>query len=296
MSYFVNVPAAFGRLAIACTLFALTSIQAVADDYRIEKVKDNVYRFVDDRHRNVFMVTEDAIIATDPINTRAATWLKAEIKKRFNKPIKFVVYSHNHTDHVYGGEVFKSPDTRFVAQELARQDLAITHANTVIPDITFKDAMHLYSGTNSVELKYWGDNDGRGSISMLFKPAKVMYVVDWIVLGRMPWQKLWSYDIQGMINSTEGVLKEDFDIFVGGHGEVGTKKDVQESLDYLKDLYAAVIQGVLKGESLDYMKTHIKLPKYKHLAHYEEWLPLNIEGVYNNLMEKSGQGWRPDLP
>ena len=131
---------------------------------------------------------------------------------------------------------------------------------------------------------------------MLFMPAKVMYVVDWIVVGRMPWQKLWSYDVQGMINSTQGVLNEDFDVFVGGHGNVGTKKDVQESLDYLQDLYAAVINGILQGKSLQTLQNTIRLPKYKHLDHYEEWLPLNIEGVYNNLMDKSGQGWRPGLP
>ncbi len=45
------------------------------------------------------------------------------------------------------------------------------------------------------------------------KPEKVLFVVDWIVLGRMPWKKLWSYDIQGMINSTRDALNLDFDVF-----------------------------------------------------------------------------------
>ena len=284
------------QLAVIILLSLGVSTRLWADDFRIEAVKDNVYRFVDDRHRSVFMVTEDAIIVTDPMNTQAATWLKNSLEKHFNKPVQFVIYSHNHTDHVYGGQVFQSPGTHFISQTLARQDLAITQADTVIPDITFDERMQVYSGSSSVELKYWGDNDGRGSISMLFMPAKVMYVVDWIVVGRMPWQKLWSYDVQGMINSTKGVLNEDFDVFVGGHGDVGTKKDVQESLDYLQDLYAAVINGILQGKSLETLQKTIRLPKYKHLDHYEEWLPLNIEGVYNNLMDKSGQGWRPGLP
>ena len=239
-------------------------------------------------------MTEEGILLTDPLNLNAAKWLKKELKKRFNVPIKYVVYSHNHSDHIYGAQVFDDPETAFVAHALAKQDIQITKADTVIPDLTFKDDMAISLGGHSVELHYHGPNDGRGSISMLFKPEKLMFVVDWIVVGRMPWQKLWSYDIQGMINSTRQVLELDFEVFVGGHANIGKKSDVQRYLNYLEALYAAVINDINTGKSLEEMKRSIKLYEYSDFRQYDQWLPLNIEGTYKRLMEESGMGWRPD--
>ncbi|MDO6512935.1 MULTISPECIES: MBL fold metallo-hydrolase [unclassified Neptuniibacter] len=275
--------------------FSFISSMAVADEYKIEHIQGDIYRFIDDRHRSVFLVTNEGIVLTDPLNPKAATWLKAEIKRLFNVPIKYVIYSHNHSDHIYGAKVFDDPDTIFIAHELAAQDIQITKADTVIPDVTFKEDMLISLGGHTIELRYHGPNDGRGSISMLFQPEKLLFVVDWIVIGRMPWQKLWSYDIQGMINSTQQVLDLDFDTFVGGHADIGNKSDVQHYLNYLQDLYDAVINGIHEGKSLDEIKQSVKLENYSDLKQFDQWLPLNIEGVYERLMEESGMGWRPDI-
>lgn len=269
---------------------------AAAADYRIENVKGNVYRVVNDRHRSVFAVTEAGIIATDPMDEAAARWLKGELEERFSQPVRYVIYSHNHSDHVYGGRVFEAPGVEFVSHRLAKQDLEWTRADTALPGVTFEEEMRIELGGTTVELRYHGPNDGRGSISMLFRPANVIFVVDWIVIGRMPWQKLWSYDIHGMINSTREVLELDFDRLVGGHAEVGDKDDVREYLGYLEALYGAVVDAVHRGDSLETMKEEIGLERYSHFRNYEEWLPLNIEGVHERLMEESGMGWRPDLP
>src|SRR5262249_14731570 len=58
----------------------------------ISKIAGDVYRFRNNNPYSVFAVTPAGIIATDPINAPAATWLKDELKKRWpDKPIKFVV-------------------------------------------------------------------------------------------------------------------------------------------------------------------------------------------------------------
>jgi glyoxylase-like metal-dependent hydrolase (beta-lactamase superfamily II) len=283
---------------ILFVLFLLTlggSKLATASDYQIEKVTQNVYRFVADRHRSVFLVTEKSILITDPMNVNAATWLKKELKDRFNLPVKYVIYSHNHSDHIYGAEVFKDSDPVFVSSRLTKQDLLVTRANTVIPEVTFDESMHIVLDGYEVELRYHGPNDGRGSISMLFKPDKLLFVVDWILVGRMPWKKLWSYDIQGMINSTREVLDIKFDIFVGGHADIGTKADVTVYLSYLEKLYTSVIDGIHSGKPLAQLQNEIQLTQYSHLRMYKDWLPMNIEGVYERLMEESGMSWRPDI-
>ena len=60
----------------------------------ITQISGDLYRFQNNFHFSVFLVTGDGVLVTDPINAEAATWLRNEIKSRFNKPIKYLVYSN----------------------------------------------------------------------------------------------------------------------------------------------------------------------------------------------------------
>lgn len=270
---------------------------AMADDqYAIEQVRDNVYRFSYEHYHSVFMVTEQGIVVTDPINEEAATWLKSELADRFEVPVRYMVYSHNHMDHVLGGDVFDSDDVTVVAHEYAAQDLEWTRAPTAMPEMTFPDELTLRLGDSRVELSYYGPNNGRGSVSMRFMPANVMYVVDWVVLGRMMYRDLPGYDIHGVIASTCELLDErPFDWFVGGHGEMGTREDVRSYLAYTEALYNSVLDGMLAGKDLETLQEEIRLPEYSHLSMYDEWLAMNIAGVHRTLIDQSYLDRRSDV-
>lgn len=121
---------------------------------------------------------------------------------------------------------------------------------------------------------------------MRFMPASVLYVVDWIVLGRMPYQDLPGYDIHGMRVSTEAVLEKPFEIFIGSHGDIGDYQDVVVYQGYLTDLYEAVRDGMLAGDDLATLQSDIHLRDYQHLDRFEEWRALNIKAVYETLLEQ----------
>lgn len=279
-----------------CLLLASLSAQADAPQYQIRQIKDNVYRFTAGTHHAPFMVTEAGIFVTDPINPAAATWLKAELEKRFDVPVRYMAYSHNHIDHTAGGEVMDGDGVTVIAHELAAEDLRMTRAPTAMPEVTFKEQLSVRLGDSEVELRYYGNNNGRGNVSMRFQPANVVFVADWVVIGRMPYQTLPGYDINGMIRSTRALLSEPaFDVFVGGHASIGTRADVERYLAYLEALYAAVRDGMLLGKNLETLQAEIKLPAYSDLLMYEEWLPLNIEGVYKSLVEDAYFKLRPDI-
>ncbi len=72
----------------------------------ITQVSGDLYRFRNQFHYSVFLVTPAGIIATDPINAEAAQGLKQELAKRFSQTVKYLIYSHDHADHISGGEVF----------------------------------------------------------------------------------------------------------------------------------------------------------------------------------------------
>ena len=280
-------------VSLATAVFVIC-LPASAQDYKLEPVRDNVYRFSNGHYHSICMVTNEGIVVTDPINAEIAAWLRQELSHRFSQPIRFVIYSHNHPDHVYGGESFDDGKAQFVAHRLAREDLMRTKARTRIPNIVFNDEMTLYLGDSRVRLRYHGPNNGRGSISMLFEPAGVLHVVDWITLGRLPWKDLQGYDINGMIDSTREVLAMDFAVFVGGHGDIGDKKDVRRYIGYLEALYGEVRDGMLAGMDLPTLQRRIRLEDYSDLKMHREWVSSNVEGVYRMLSDQSYLHMRPE--
>jgi len=76
----------------------------------------------------------------------------------------------------------------------------------------------------------------------------------------------------------------DFDILIPGHGKMGNKQDAVNHGQYLKELYAAVQQGIRDGKPLKELKNTIKRKEYQGWGQYKSCLPLNIEGMYNNII------------
>ena len=86
------------------------------------KVTDNVYIFRYVGHQSMFIVTPAGVIATDPISERrpAKPYIDA-IQAVTKAPIKYVIYSHSHFDHIAGGQPFKDLGATFVAHRNAKE-------------------------------------------------------------------------------------------------------------------------------------------------------------------------------
>src|SRR6187200_2127339 len=84
---------------------------------------DNVYLFRYQGHQSMFIVTPKGVIATDPIGRyrpEAVTAYLAEIKKVTDQPVKYLIYSHAHFDHVAGGKPFKDQGAIVIAHKNAK--------------------------------------------------------------------------------------------------------------------------------------------------------------------------------
>lgn len=267
--------------AVCVAIATLASAPAFAQDAKraITQIAGDLYRFQNNFHFSVFLVTPDGVIATDPINTEAATWLEAEITKRFNQPVKYLILSHDHRDHSSGGEVFADTAT-VVAHENAKAAIIGEKRPTAVPDITFSDRMTVELGGKRVELIYVGRNHSNNSIVMLFPDERVLFVVDFISVKRLPFRNLSDSYFPDLIDAIKRVEALDFDILAPGHGAMGTKQDAAEHRQYIEDLYNAVLNAARAGQSLDEMKKSITMDAYKDWGAYADWRELNIEGVY----------------
>jgi glyoxylase-like metal-dependent hydrolase (beta-lactamase superfamily II) len=96
-------------LAAICLGVVAHAQQPAAPPFATTKVDgtDNVYVFRYGNAQSMFVVTSAGVIATDPIGygrPQAVTTYVDEIKKVSTQPIKYVIYSHHHFDHIAAGK------------------------------------------------------------------------------------------------------------------------------------------------------------------------------------------------
>lgn len=270
-------------LVLVTVVFADVALAQQAPKRSITKITGDLYRFQNNFHYSVFLVTSAGIIVTDPINTDAARWLKAEITKRFNQPIKYLIYSHDHRDHVAGGEVFADIAT-VIAHKNTKAAIIGEKRPTAIPQITFSDTMTVELGGKTVELSHVGRNHSNNSVVMRFPDERALFAVDFIPVKAVAFRNLPDAYIPDWMESLKRVEAMDFDILVPGHGPIGSKADVRAFRGYMEDLYAAVLEQASAGKSLEEMQQTIRLDKYKEWFQYEKFLPLNIEGMHSRII------------
>src|SRR5476649_1744850 len=157
---------------IACTFAATARAQTAAPPpYATTKVEgtDNVYIFRFGGHQSMFIVTKDGVIATDPISERrpAANAYIEEIQKITKAPIKYVIYSHLHYDHIAGGKPFKDIGATFIAHKNAKARIvALKPTDVVVPDETVGDKKVIKLGGTTLELLYVGKNHSDSTLIM----------------------------------------------------------------------------------------------------------------------------------
>ena len=274
-------------LMLALILVPITNSLAQSNDKittrKITKIAGDLYRFQNNFHYSVFLVTNEGVIVTDPINPEAAAWLRDEIKTRFNQPIKYLILSHDHADHVAGGEVFVEAGATVISHQATKAVIEGEKRPTATPDITFEENMTVSLGGKTVDLHYLGKGHSNNSIVMLFNDSRTLFVVDSITVNRLPYKGLSDAYFPDWVDTIRKVESLDFDILAPGHGVLGTKDDARKHGDYLEALYNGVLSGIREGKTLDELKSSILLAEHNTWGQYDAWRTLNIEGVYKNI-------------
>src|SRR6187455_240226 len=151
---------------------------------------EGVYIFRNGGHQSMFIVTKDGVIATDPVAYGRPTGGQQyvdEIKKVTDKPIKYLVYSHHHFDHIAGGKAFKDAGARVIAHKRATERLkGIKDPHTVIPDESIGDKKVIKLGGTTLELHYLGLNHSDSNLVMRLPKEKIVFIVDTIPVGSFP--------------------------------------------------------------------------------------------------------------
>lgn len=264
--------------------FTAHAQQAERPPYATTKVEgtDNVYIFRNGNHQAMFVVTSAGVIATDPVaygKPQGGQLYLDEIRKVTDQPVKYVVYSHHHYDHIAGGAAFKAAGATFIAHRRAKERLAVLKdPHTVLPDQVVGDkGRTLKLGGTTLELSYLGLNHSDSTLVMRLPKEKLLFVVDTLPVGQVPGRGMIDFYPLESEAFIRKVLALDWERLIPGHpgpgDRLGTRQDVQNQLEFLQDASAEMKQLAQAGKCWDTAEKEFKLPKYENWPGYANNLP-----------------------
>ena len=278
----MRIMLACAATAIAMTLTPALAQQAQRPQIATTKVEgtEGVYIFRNGNHQAMFIVTKDGVIATDPVAYGRPTGGQQyvdEIKKVTDKPIKYLIYSHHHFDHIAGGKAFKDAGARVIAHKRATERLkVIKDPHTVIPDESVGDKKVIKLGGTTLELLYLGLNHSDSTLVMRLPKEKIVFIVDTIPVGAFPGRgfiDIYPLETEEFIKK---VIAMDWERMIPGHpgpgDRLGTKKDAQDVLTLMQEASAAIKTEAQAGKCWDAVEKDFQMPKYATLPGYQNGL------------------------
>jgi glyoxylase-like metal-dependent hydrolase (beta-lactamase superfamily II) len=243
---------------------------------------ENVYIFRNGNHQAMFIVTKDGVIATDPVAygrpTGGQQYLD-EIKKVTDKPVKFLIYSHHHFDHIAGGKAFKDAGARIIAHKNATTRLkAVQDPHTPIPDESVGNKKVIKLGGTTLELLYLGLNHSDSTLVMRLPKEKIIFLVDTVPVGSFPGRGMIDFYPLETDVFMQKLIALDWERMIPGHpgapnGRLGTKDDAKAVQTLFQEASAEMKKLGQSGKCWDEAEKEFKLEKYASMPGYANGLP-----------------------
>jgi cyclase len=267
---------ALAILILQATWVVYTQTAKLPGPLRIEKVKGELYMISGEGGNVAVYVTSDGVILVDDMFDRNHADILAQVKSVTDKPLKYVINTHQHDDHA-GGDLKMLPIAEVIAHRNARANLVNikqpyyedTPGTPIgLPRITFSDETSIFLGGQEVRAKYFGRGHTSGDIVVYFPGLRVVHTGD-LFLGRRPGRgaaptqarppgvNIYVDYAQGgsfldWTGTLDGALTLDFDTVIPGHGPVSTRDDVvkfRADLQTMRDRIAGMVRrGAVKSE------------------------------------------------
>ncbi|HUL35615.1 MAG TPA: MBL fold metallo-hydrolase [Candidatus Eisenbacteria bacterium] len=285
----------FVRLSILfCLAAALAAAQAPNDQlpFDLKLIGPNIWAAIDDAKGDAganagFVVGDDGVAVIDTFeNEAAAKAMLAQIRAFTQLPIKFVVNTHYHLDHVAGNGVFAQQGAVVLAQANVRDWMHTENlkffgekitpeqkkmvAKLYAPDVTYQDGVTLYLGTRRIVVRYLPGHTGGDSVVSI-PDAGVIFCGDLFWRKTLPnlidastseWlQTLSQFTEEPKDYMTNSALPR-AQIYVPGHGDPGDLDDVRDFQGYLVWLRAEVQKQLDAGKKGDALVAAV-LPELK---------------------------------
>ena len=200
--------------------------------YKIKSLGGGIYFFTTGIYNTLFIVTSEGVLIVDPLGGKGHL-LKNAIEDVTSLPIKIMVYTHSHIDHIGDAYLFAS-GAQIIAHKETRRLLArYKDPNRPLPHITFDRNYILSFGGLKIELIFVAAGHDMGNIMVYLPSQRVLMLVDVATPKAVPFKNFSSVDIFGQIIGIRSALKLEWDFYIAGHlYRPGKKSEMKEILNY----------------------------------------------------------------
>jgi cyclase len=184
--------------------------------------------------------TSEGVILVDDKFAQDAPEIVAKVKTVTDKPIRYVLNTHQHGDHTGSNDAMMAAGAQAIITKQARA-IMVAGKQPGLPQITFTDETQVFLGGKEVAAKYVGRGHTNGDAVVYFPSERVLHTGDLFVSAGAPFCdtanggsiKEWDATIQK-------ALQFDFDTVIPGHGAVVKKADLVKWVQTLATIRSRV--------------------------------------------------------
>ena len=272
----------------------------------VTKVSGNVYMLQGAGGNIGASVGEDGLVVVDDQYAPLAEKIQAALKGVTDKPLRFIINTHYHTDHT-GGNAFFQKQAPVIAHDNVRKRLeaggpagnlgsiSMDHKPTpkeALPILTFDHDVTVHLNGEDIRALHFPSGHTDGDSIIFFPKSNVVHMGDDFVRYGFPFIDLAAGgSVEGMIAAMEEVIpKLPADVkVIPGHGNISSLDDVRTYVKMLIDTRAAVEKGVQQKKTLDQLKQEKVLQPWQTWSGDFVSTDVFIETLYNDLTGKKDQ-------
>jgi len=255
-----------------------------------------------------FVVTPEGVLVVDALGSPAlAQELIQEIRKITPAPIRYVVMTHYHADHIYGlqalkaagaqviaqqdGQIYLHSDTAALRLKASREELFpwIDEKTTLVPaDRWIAGALTLQMGGLDFQIQPVGPAHTPEDLVVYVPQIRLLLAGDIVFRGRVPF--VGQADSGRWIGALDKLLAFDTQVIVPGHGPVSStaREDLQMTRDYLAFLRRRMGEAARNMEPFEEAYARTDWSRFAKLPLFAAANRINAYNTYL-LMEQEGR-------
>jgi len=230
---------------------------------KIRMLKPNLYMITGGGANTLVRVTPDGLIVVDTKNPGGDNFTRVmeEIKSVSTLPVKFVLNTHHHPDHVGNNQAFIDAGATVLALDALKTRMASDPRTKDIPGLptqTFAKDYVLKFGGAEVQAHSYGRGHTGDDTMVYFPDAKVVMVSDQITNATPIVDFANGGSAVEWTQILDGVLKLDFDMAIPGRGEPKSRAEVEAFRTQFASLVSRASDAVKAGATRDTLASQVK--------------------------------------